>query len=79
MNGDDHDHDHEQPQQMSAEEFEDLMPDQSPPLIMRLLYMAVGVVTFAMLFAPAAMYFLHGIEASVAFFLTGVLIVLVQR
>jgi len=65
--------------ELSPEEMQELMPEQKPNLLIRILMHAAGVLTFLMVFSPAIAWFVWGIEASAAFFMAGFLVVLIQR
>jgi len=73
---DDHDHSHQEYE--DEENFQELMPEQSPSNATKILYITVALITIGLVFSPIITFFLLGIEASVAFFLTGLLVLLVQ-
>ena len=64
--------------QEDLEEFQNLMPDQSPGVAMQILYVVVSIVFFAILFSPVIAYVVVGFEAAIVMFLTAFLVLLFQ-
>ena len=65
--------------ELSPQQMEELMPNQKPSIIIRVFMYVVMLVTFAIVFSPAVAWYVWGIEAAVAFFMTGLLVVFTQR